>query len=143
MMKCSSVRRSGHVEIKAWCWLALTQPYQSPTEPPNHQEVAENKKKARANRQRFQDNRDKYLEEMRQAFKLMQLKEREESGFRWVKRPKRDQPAIPLHELRLGSKHDGVVITVKEHGAYVDFGATRDGFVRLRVRACLRACVPA
>ena len=38
------------------------------------QEVAQNKKQARANRQRFQDNRDKYLEEMRQAFKLMQLK---------------------------------------------------------------------
>lgn len=38
------------------------------------QEVAQNKKQAQANRQRFQDNRDKYLEEMRQAFKLMQLK---------------------------------------------------------------------
>ncbi len=96
--------------------------------------MAQNKKKAQANKQRFRDNRDKYVEEMRQAFKLMQAKEREESGFRWVKRPKRDVPAIPLHDLRLGGKHDGVVITVKEHGAYVDFGATRDGFVRLRVR---------
>lgn len=55
-----------------------------------------------------------------------------------MKRPKRDQPPIPLQELALGSKHEGVVITVKEHGAYVDFGAKRDGFVRLRVRMWTR-----
>ncbi len=95
------------------------------------QEVAQNKKQARANKAKFRDQRDEYLEEMRKAFKLMQIKEREESGFKWVKRPKRDRQ-IPLKELKLGAKHDGVVITVKEHGAYVDFGAKKDGFVRLR-----------
>lgn len=57
-----------------------------------------------------------------------------------MKRPQRDRPPIPLHELALGSKHAGVVITVKEHGAYVDFGAKRDGFVRLRVRTLPSSC---
>lgn len=95
------------------------------------QEVGKNKKQARANKARFRDQRDEYLEEMRKAFKLMQIKERQESGFKWVKRPKRERQ-IPLGELELGSRHEGVVITVKEHGAYVDFGATKDGFVRLR-----------
>lgn len=99
---------------------------------------------------------------MRTAFKLMQLKyvlyplngvihyhtyiyvhtnhvynrEREESGFQWVKRPKRERQ-IPLGELKLGERYEGVVITVKEHGCYVDFGAKRDGFVRLRVCICV------
>jgi hypothetical protein len=36
--------------------------------------------------------------------------------------------------LRIGEKHEGVVITVKEYGVYVDFGSTRDGYVRIRVR---------
>jgi hypothetical protein len=38
------------------------------------QEVARNKKKAKANKQKFRDQRDEYLEEMRRAFKLMQIK---------------------------------------------------------------------
>eukprot|EP00624_Nannochloropsis_granulata_P003379 evm.model.NODE_27169_length_92994_cov_27.080458.19 len=99
--------------------------------PTPSQEVAQNKKQARANKAKFRDQRDEYLEEMRKAFKLMQIKEREESGFKWVKRPKRDRQ-MPLSELKLGAKHEAVVITVKEHGAYVDFGAKKDGFVRLR-----------
>jgi len=102
-----------------------------PIPPLASQEVAQNKKQARANKAKFRDQRDEYLEEMRKAFKLMQIKEREESGFKWVKRPKRDRQ-MPLSELKLGAKHEAVVITVKEHGAYVDFGAKKDGFVRLR-----------
>ena len=53
-----------------------------------------------------------------------------------MKRPKRDRQ-IPLSELKVGDKHEGMVITVKEYGAYVDFGATRDGYVRIRVSSIL------
>jgi hypothetical protein len=38
------------------------------------QEVEKNKKQAKRNKQKFQANRDEYLEEMRKAFRLFQLK---------------------------------------------------------------------
>eukprot|EP00952_Eustigmatos_sp_NYUAD-ZCMA_P002320 10339-Eustigmatos_ZCMA.PRE.1 len=40
---------------------------------------------------------------------------------------------MSLTELRPGDMHEGMVITVNEHGCYVDFGAEKDGYVRLRV----------
>jgi hypothetical protein len=53
-----------------------------------------------------------------------------------------------LEELLVGDQYEGVVITVTEFGAYVDFGANKDGYVRLRVRGGLvprtrmHACLP-
>lgn len=50
----------------------------------------------------------------------------------WVPRPKREK-FLTLSELKVGQRFEGTVITVREHGCYVDFGAKRDGFVRVRV----------
>jgi transcriptional accessory protein Tex/SPT6 len=63
---------------------------------------------------------------------LARDREREEEGSVWVTRPKRERQ-MSLTELKVGQSFEATVITVKEFGCYVDFGATRDGFVRLRV----------
>jgi len=60
--------------------------------------------------------------------------EREErkEGHVWIKRPERAR-LMRLRNLKVGKSYEGMVITVNQYGCYVDFGAERDGYVRVKV----------
>lgn len=53
-------------------------------------------------------------------------------GHTWIKRPDRAR-LMRLRHLKVGESYEGMVITVNQYGCYVDFGAERDGYVRVRV----------